>query len=114
MDDGPRCGLHLNVDKTEPLHGGIILGRSANVDFNYSSELAVKRAAKTIELIDAVAKIDDPHCELLLLRACAGISKLYFAMRTCSPRVFEQVKHSFDAALHSALDRIVIARCVKI
>ncbi|GJS26871.1 hypothetical protein Tco_0487491 [Tanacetum coccineum] len=114
MDDGPRCGLHLNVDKTEPLHGVIILGRSANVDFNYSSELAVKRAAKTIELIDAIAKIDDPHCELLLLRACAGISKLYFTMRTCSPWVFERVQHSFDAALHSALDRIVIARCVKI
>nr|GEV57879.1 putative reverse transcriptase domain-containing protein [Tanacetum cinerariifolium] len=65
IEDGPRCGLHLKVDKTEG--------------------------------------------ELLLLRACAGISKLYFAMRTCSPQVFEMAECSFDVALHSALERIVTA-----
>ncbi|GJV23804.1 hypothetical protein Tco_1376499 [Tanacetum coccineum] len=59
--------------------------------------------------MDVVAKINAPKCELLLLRACAGISKLYFAMRTCSPRVFEQTQRSFDEALHSAMERIVTA-----
>ncbi|GKA16517.1 putative reverse transcriptase domain-containing protein, partial [Tanacetum coccineum] len=44
MEDGPRCGLHLNVDKTE-------------------------RVAKSIELMDVIAKLNDPQCELLLLRA---------------------------------------------
>ncbi|GKB07206.1 hypothetical protein Tco_0835490 [Tanacetum coccineum] len=57
--------------------------------------------------MDAVAKINDPQCELLLVRACTGISKLYFAMRTCLPRVFESVQCSFDVALRSALERIV-------
>jgi hypothetical protein len=57
----------------------------------------------------AIAKINDPQCELLLLRACAGISKLYFAMRTCSPQVFERAQISFDGALRSALERIVTA-----
>ncbi|GJT06297.1 hypothetical protein Tco_0840759 [Tanacetum coccineum] len=47
--------------------------------------------------------------ELLLLRACAGISKLYFAIRTCPPWVFERAQRSFDAALCSALERIVTA-----
>ncbi|GJR43766.1 DNA helicase [Tanacetum coccineum] len=84
MKDGPSSGLHLNVDKTE-------------------------RVTKTIVLMDTVARINDPQCELLLLRACAGISKLYFAMRTCSPRVFEMAQHSFDAALRSSLERIVTA-----
>jgi hypothetical protein len=104
MVDGPRCGLNLNVDKTEvfwpredprsrlvgvfppniarPLHGVKLLGGPASLDFDFSIELVMKKAAKTIELMGAVAKINDPKCELLLLRACAGISKLYFAMRT--------------------------------
>jgi hypothetical protein len=57
----------------------------------------------------AVAKINDPQCELLLLRACAGISKLYFAMRACFPRVFERAQISFDVALRSTLERMVTA-----
>ncbi|GJZ48170.1 reverse transcriptase domain-containing protein [Tanacetum coccineum] len=42
-------------------------------------------------------------------RACAGVSKLYFTMRTCPPRVFESAQLSFDMALRSALERIVTA-----
>nr|GEZ24782.1 hypothetical protein [Tanacetum cinerariifolium] len=74
---------------SRPLHGVKLLGGAVSVDFGFSSELVMKRVSKTIELMDAVAKINDPQCELLLLRACIGISKLYFAMRTCLPRVFE-------------------------
>nr|GEV40174.1 hypothetical protein [Tanacetum cinerariifolium] len=85
VKDGPRRDLHLNVDKTE------------------------KRVAKSIELMDDVARHNDPKCELLLLRACAGISKLYFSMHTCSPHVFKQGQHSFDAALRSFLEHIVTA-----
>ncbi|GJZ73215.1 hypothetical protein Tco_0637361 [Tanacetum coccineum] len=69
----------------------------------------MKRVAKTIMLMDAVAKINDHHCELLLLRFCTGISKLYFSMHTCSPHVFEYVQCSFDMALRSSLKRIVTA-----
>jgi hypothetical protein len=79
------------------------------VDFEFSSKLVMKRVAKTIELMDAVAKLNDPQCELLLLCACAGISKLYFSMRTCPPRVFESAQVFFDAALRSSLERIVTA-----
>ncbi|GKF30805.1 putative reverse transcriptase domain-containing protein, partial [Tanacetum coccineum] len=129
--DGPRCGLHLNVDKTEifwpkedprsrvkgvfpsnisrPLHGVKLLGGAVSADFGFSSELVIKRVSKTIVLMDAVAKINDPQCELLLLRTCTGISKLYFAMHTCPPCVFESAQCSFDVALRSALERIVTA-----
>nr|GFA12516.1 hypothetical protein [Tanacetum cinerariifolium] len=136
-EDGSRCGLHLNVDKTElfwpkedprrrvagvfphnisrPLHGVKLLGGPVSVDHDFSSALVMKRVSKTIGLLDAVAKINDPQfakindpqCELLLIRACAGISKLYFAMRTCPPRAFEPAQLSFDIALRSALERIV-------
>ncbi|GJX55421.1 putative reverse transcriptase domain-containing protein [Tanacetum coccineum] len=104
-EDGPRCGLHLNVDKTKlfwpkedprsrlegvfppnisrPLYGVKLLGGPVSVDADFSSALVTKRVSKTIRLLDTIAKINDPQCELLLIRACAGISKLYFAMHTC-------------------------------
>ncbi|GKE80720.1 hypothetical protein Tco_1550720 [Tanacetum coccineum] len=69
----------------------------------------MKRVSKTIRLLDAVAKINDPQCELLLIRACARISKLYFVMRTCPPRVFESAQLAFDMSLRSALERISAA-----
>nr|GEX28595.1 hypothetical protein [Tanacetum cinerariifolium] len=49
------------------------------------------------------------QCELLLLRACTGISKLYFAMRTFPPSVFELAQRYFDVAIRFALERIVTA-----
>nr|GEU82297.1 hypothetical protein [Tanacetum cinerariifolium] len=54
-----------------------------------------------------VTKINDPQCKLLLLRAYAGVSKLYLAMRTCSPRVFARAHGSFDVNLCSSLERTV-------
>nr|GFC85504.1 hypothetical protein [Tanacetum cinerariifolium] len=90
-----------------PMHGVKLLGGPASADFDFSSELMLKRVAKSIELMDVVVKINDPRCKLPLLRACAGISKLYFAMRRCPPRVFKQAQCSFDAALRFALERIV-------
>ncbi|GKB97162.1 hypothetical protein Tco_0983299 [Tanacetum coccineum] len=62
MDDGPRCGLHLNVDKIE------VFGQR-----NYSMKQVILRVAKTIMLMDTIVKIDDPECELFLLRACVGL-----------------------------------------
>ncbi|GKA30369.1 putative reverse transcriptase domain-containing protein, partial [Tanacetum coccineum] len=130
-EDGLRCGLHLNVDKTElfwpkedlrsrlegvfppnislPLYGVKLLGGLISVDVDFSSALVTKRVSKTIGLLDTIAKINDPQCELLLIRACARISKLYFSMRTCPPRVFESAQLSFDMALRSTLERIVTA-----
>nr|GFC81798.1 reverse transcriptase domain-containing protein [Tanacetum cinerariifolium] len=69
----------------------------------------MKRVAKSIVLMDTIAKINDPQCELLLLRTCVGICKLYFSMCTCSPWVFEMAQCSLDAALCSALEHIATA-----
>ncbi|GKC55039.1 ankyrin repeat-containing protein ITN1-like protein, partial [Tanacetum coccineum] len=131
MKEGPGCGLHLNVDKTEvfwpkkdppsklarifppniarPLYGIKLLGGPASVIFDFCNELVMKRVAKPIVLIDAIAKINDPQCELLLLRSCTSISRLYFTMCTCPPRVFESAQRSFDVALRSSLESIATA-----
>ena len=128
---GPPLGLHLNVDKTEvfwpredprsrldgifppniarPRCGVKLLGGPVSADLNFCSSLILERVTKTIALMDAVATLRDPQCELLLLRACTGVSKLYFALRTCPPSVFESAQVVFDAALRSSLERIVVA-----
>nr|GEX15198.1 DIE2/ALG10 family [Tanacetum cinerariifolium] len=83
IEDGPACGLHLNVDKTKvffakeisskqacrsfppniswPMHGVKLLGGAVSVDFDFCNELVIKRVAKTIVLMDSVAKINDPQ-----------------------------------------------------
>ncbi|GJW81368.1 ribonuclease H-like domain-containing protein [Tanacetum coccineum] len=71
VEDGPRRSLHLNVDKTEvflPMDD-----TRSSADFDFSSELVMKRVAKSIQLMD------------------------------------DWAQHSFDASLHSALERIVTA-----
>ncbi|GKC92572.1 hypothetical protein Tco_1158014 [Tanacetum coccineum] len=68
IEDGPRRGLHLNVDKTKVFWPK---------EDPRSSELVLKRLAKSIGLVDAVTKINDSRCELLLLRACAACSKVF-------------------------------------
>ncbi|KAK9691330.1 hypothetical protein RND81_09G190100 [Saponaria officinalis] len=131
MKEGPRCGLVLNVDKSEvfwpcedprsrvegvfppaisrPARGVKVLGAPVSSCSAFRCELVLKRAARTIELMDSLARLDDPQCELLLLRVCTGISKLYFALRTCTPSAFRAAQLCFDASLRSSLERIVVA-----
>ncbi|GKB68757.1 hypothetical protein Tco_0930169, partial [Tanacetum coccineum] len=49
-----------------PMHGVKLLGGPASVDFDFCNELVMKRLAKTIMLMDSVAKINDPQCEFVL------------------------------------------------
>nr|GEX51598.1 hypothetical protein [Tanacetum cinerariifolium] len=112
----PRSRLEgvFSPNISRPLHGVKLLSGPVIVNFDFSSELVMKRVSKTIGLMDVVAKINDPQCELLLLRACTGISKLYFAMRTCHPCFFESAQWSFDVALRSAQERISVSLQTKL
>ncbi|GJZ69723.1 putative reverse transcriptase domain-containing protein, partial [Tanacetum coccineum] len=53
---------------SRPLHGVKLLGGLASANFNFSSELVMKRVAKSIVLMDTIAKLNEPECELLLLQ----------------------------------------------
>ncbi|GJY68557.1 putative reverse transcriptase domain-containing protein [Tanacetum coccineum] len=76
MEDGLGHGLHLNVDKTEVFY------------FDFGNELVMKRVAKTIRLMDVIAKINDPQCELMLLHSCTGFSNWKWRLATL-PFAFE-------------------------
>ncbi|GKB04679.1 hypothetical protein Tco_0832874 [Tanacetum coccineum] len=54
------------------LGGPELLGGPASANFDFSSELVMKRVSKSVVLMDTIAKLNDPQCELLLLHACAG------------------------------------------
>ena len=127
--EGPARGLFLNIDKTElfwpvedprsradgvfppniarPLHGVKLLGGSVSLDDSFCRDLASKRVSKTISLMEAISKLNDPQCELLLLRNCAGVSKLSYALRTCSPLYLSEAQAHFDQTLRASLEKIV-------
>ena len=92
-----------------PLHGVKFLGGSVSLDESLCWDLASKRVSKTISLMEAISKLNDPQCELLLLRNCAGVSKLSYALRTCSPLYLLEAQVHFDQTLRASLEKIVIA-----
>ncbi|GJS73270.1 hypothetical protein Tco_0706111 [Tanacetum coccineum] len=131
MTDGPAHGLFLNVDKTElfwplkdprsrvegvfpinisrPLNDVKLLGGLVSLDEGFCQDLALKRVSKTISLMEAIYKLHDPQCELLLLRNCVGVAKLSYALRVCSPLYLLEAQVQFDEALRASLENIVTA-----
>nr|GEZ97617.1 hypothetical protein [Tanacetum cinerariifolium] len=128
---GPARGLFLNVDKTgifwpmedprsrvegfflinisRPLNGVKLFGGSVSLDEGFCQDLALKRVSKTTSLMKAVHKLRDPQCELLLLRNYAGVAKLSYALRTCSPLSLLEAQVQFDQALRDSLEKVVTA-----
>nr|GEU54793.1 hypothetical protein [Tanacetum cinerariifolium] len=99
IQDSPRCGLYLNVDKAEVFLPKEDLRRRLASIFLPN----IGWPLHDVKLL--VAKINDPQCVLLLLRACTSISKLYFAMPRCPACAFKSAQRSFDVALRCTLER---------
>ncbi|GKC43673.1 hypothetical protein Tco_1061395, partial [Tanacetum coccineum] len=59
--------------------------------------------------MEAVHKLHDPQCELLLFRNCARVAKLSYALRTCSPLSLLEAQVQFDQALRDSLEKVVTA-----
>ncbi|KAJ0771049.1 putative exostosin [Helianthus annuus] len=127
---GPTLGLELNIKKTElfwpscdgskcheglfpkdigrPLVGVKLLGGAVSRDASFISGLAKKRAAKAVDLMRLLPKLGDPQSELLLLRSCMGIAKLFFGLRTCQPVHMEDAALFFDKGLREAIEELVV------
>ncbi|PWA81441.1 hypothetical protein CTI12_AA187660 [Artemisia annua] len=129
--DGPARGLSLNVDKTElfwpvedpisraegvfpiniscPLNGVKLLDGSVSLDESFCRDLALKRVSKNISLMEAIHKLNDPQCKLLLLCNCVGVAKLSYALRTCSSLYLLEAQVQLDQTLRAFLEKIVVA-----
>ncbi|KAL5703887.1 hypothetical protein ACHQM5_022381 [Ranunculus cassubicifolius] len=129
-ETGPGLGLELNIRKTElfwpscdgmklrdglfprdiarPLLGVKLLGGAVSRDRGFIEGLAMRRANKAIELMHLLPQLGDPQSELLLLRSCMGIAKLFFGLRTCQPIHMKEAAACFDKALRGAIEDIVV------
>ncbi|XP_052625610.1 uncharacterized protein LOC128132729 [Lactuca sativa] len=127
---GPGLGLELNIKKTEifwpscdgrklradlflmdigrPSLGVKLLGGAVSRDVGFISGLAMKRAVNAVDLMGLLPQLCDPHSELLLLRSCMGIAKLFFGLRTCQPIHIEEAALFFDKGLRRSIEDIVV------
>ncbi|GJZ32004.1 putative reverse transcriptase domain-containing protein [Tanacetum coccineum] len=127
---GPRLGLELNIKKTErfwpscdgrkvreglfpsyigrPVLGVKLLGGAVSRDASFISRLAMKRAAGAVDLMRLPPQLCDPQSELLLLRSCMGIAKLFFGLRTCRPVYMEEAALLYDKGLRQSIEDMVV------
>ncbi|KAL6505584.1 hypothetical protein OROHE_022963 [Orobanche hederae] len=127
---GPGLGMVLNICKTEifwpscngsqlredlfpseigrPLLGMKLLGGAVSRDEDFIKELSKKRASRAIELMHLLPQLRDPQSELLLLRSCMGIAKLFFGLRMCQPTLMEEAAVLFDKELRKAVEDIMV------
>ena len=68
----------------------------------------MKRASRAAELMHLLPQLREPQSELLLLRSCMGIAKLFFGFRTCQPIHVEKAAMLFDKELREAVEDIVV------
>ncbi|GJW86378.1 putative reverse transcriptase domain-containing protein [Tanacetum coccineum] len=99
---GPCLGLELNIKKTEifwpscngmKLHEGLFL-----VD--------IRRPSLGVKLLGGA--LHYPQNELLLLRSCMGIAKLFSGLRTCHPIHMKEEALFFDKGLCGSIENIVV------
>ena len=74
-------------------------GASTSRDAIFISGLAMKRVVKAVDLMCLLPQLHDPQTELLLLRSCVGIAKMFFVLRTCQPVHMEEIALCFDKGL---------------
>ncbi|GKF27196.1 hypothetical protein Tco_0083090, partial [Tanacetum coccineum] len=70
--------------------------------------LAMRRATNAVELMSLLPWLHDLQSELLLLRSCMSISKLFFGLRTCQLVHMEEATLFFDKGLHWLIENIMV------
>ncbi|XP_026414010.1 uncharacterized protein LOC113309718 [Papaver somniferum] len=130
QSDGPSRGLHLNVTKTKifwpsfdprreaagvfppnigkPSAGVKLLGGPVSLGLQYCSVMVHSRVGKTLQLMDKMKQLQDLQSELLLLRNCSGVSRLYFTLRITTPSAIQTAAAHFDKHLLQYLRQIVV------
>nr|GEZ34979.1 hypothetical protein [Tanacetum cinerariifolium]GEZ37627.1 hypothetical protein [Tanacetum cinerariifolium] len=106
LDDGTVIGDSEEVVRVLDIIK--LFGGAVSRDADFISGLAMRRAANDVDLMGLLLQLHDPHSELLLLRLCMGIAKLFIGLRTCQPVHMEKVALVFDKGLHGSIENIVI------
>ncbi|GKF66145.1 hypothetical protein Tco_0192662, partial [Tanacetum coccineum] len=102
-----RVGL-FPFDIRRPSLGVKLLGGAVSRDTDFISGMAMRRAVNTVDLMNLLPQLHDPQSELILLRSCMGISKLFFSLRTYQPVHMEETALFFDKGLCGLIENIVV------
>ncbi|CAM8889842.1 unnamed protein product [Rhodiola kirilowii] len=124
---GPQLGLVVNLSKSVwwwPGGGRVrpqglpdvvgvsdssalsVLGNPISVDGRGAEEIVGRRVRGIMDVLAEMSKLDDPQLELLLLRACVGMPKMMYNLRSAPPCWIEGSIRSFDSAVHQSLVHI--------
>ncbi|XP_026411629.1 uncharacterized protein LOC113306930 [Papaver somniferum] len=58
--------------------------------------------------MNTIKKLQDPQSELLLLRNCTGVSKLYFTLRKTFPSALQPATIQFDTSMFQYLRNLIV------
>jgi len=92
--------------KERGVTGVELLGGSVTRDPEFASSVALSRATKVCNGIKTVLRFfgsDDPQLCLMLLRACLGMVKMVYCLRTTDPQHLTQSSALLHETLYSAL-----------
>ncbi|GJU97635.1 hypothetical protein Tco_1326906 [Tanacetum coccineum] len=89
LDDG-------TVIEDSPSSGVKLLGGAVSRDADFISGLAMWKSTNAIDLMSLLPQLHDSQSELLLLRSCMVIAKLFLGLRTCQPVHMEEDTLFFD------------------
>jgi hypothetical protein len=123
----PLTGLHLNLRKCElwwpTLPPGIEATYPATLevhrttgvellgcplgDSDFAEALVGKRVDKIRQCLTRLHQLQDPQVELALLRACMGMPKFNFSLRTCAPAHIRRAIAAFDECIDESLARVL-------
>jgi hypothetical protein len=74
----------------------------------FIEEVDMKRAARDVELMHLLPRLRGSQNELLLLRSCMSITKLFFGIRRANQIYIEDAKFLFDKGLCGTIEDIVV------
>lgn len=111
-----KCNLHwqslhsdwsLFPDTIQRNTDGITLLGAPIGSPSYIKAFASKRVEACRQTIHSTFDLQDPQSELILLRACTGVTKIIFLIRTVPPQLIQDELTSFDYHVDEALDHIL-------
>lgn len=92
---------------SSPALGVKLLGGPVSLNHQYCNDIVLSHVDKTIHLMNAVKSLKDPQRELLLLRNCTGVSRLYFTMCTTRPKKLQAAAMRLDQHLLQYLQQLI-------
>nr|GEV86437.1 reverse transcriptase domain-containing protein [Tanacetum cinerariifolium] len=107
-DNPKRNGRSHIIFSQDAIISVKLLGRAVSRDAYFISGLVMRRAVNAVDLMGLLSQLHDPQSELLLLRSCMGIAKLFFGLRTCQPVHMEEADLFFDKGLLGSIENMVV------